>query len=173
MEDRKDISFRESKEADDHVVGELLVRSFDYQNSRLMPDVVTTEDRRRDLRNQKAKRAAATVLVGLIDDKIVGTVTMYPPGADGNEAWRRGAVDLRYLAVDERFMGQGLSAAFLDEIRRRAVDAGASAICLHIRRGAAGLGRLYERHGYVRDLRGDIDLLPVIFLEGYIVELAR
>jgi len=171
MPDRNGIIFRESSEADDHIVGELLVRSFDYQNSRLMPDVVTTEDRRRDLRNQQAKRSVATVLVGLIDEIIVGTVTLYPPGADGNEAWRRDAVDLRYLAIHQRFMGQGLSAAFLDEVRRRAVAADAPAICLHIRRGAAGLSRRYQRHGFVRDQRGDIDLRPVIFLEGYVLEL--
>ncbi|PZM14927.1 GNAT family N-acetyltransferase [Rhizobium tubonense] len=165
------IAIRESTEADDQAVGELLVRSFDYQNSRLMPDVVTTEERRADLRNQRAKRAAAVVLVGTIGGKIVGTIALYPPGADGNEAWRRGAADIRYLAIDEKFLGRGLSAPFLDEARGRAKAFGASAICLHIRRGAVGLAKLYERHGYRREPRGDMDLLPVIFLEGYVLEL--
>ena len=87
MSDLDDITFRESTEADDFEVGELLVRSFDYQNSRLMPDVVTTEERRMDLRNQAKKRSVATVIVGMINNRIVGTVTVYPPGADGNEAW--------------------------------------------------------------------------------------
>jgi len=171
MSDLDDITFRESTEADDFEVGELLVRSFDYQNSKLMPDVVTTEERRMDLRNQAKKRSVATVIVGLINNRIVGTVTVYPPGADGNEAWVPGAADIRYLAVEQNYLGRGFSERFLDEARRLAAAHGASAICLHIRRGADGLARLYERNGYRREVRGDIDILPVIYLEGYIMDV--
>jgi GNAT superfamily N-acetyltransferase len=118
MTEVETITIRESTEADDAVVGELLVRSFDYQNSRLMPDVVTTDERRADLRNQAAKRAAATVLVGTIAGKIVGTIAVYLPGVDGNEAWIVDAADVTYLAIDEQYLGRGLSSHFLAEARR-------------------------------------------------------
>jgi predicted N-acetyltransferase YhbS len=162
---------RNATEADDDEVGELLVRSFEAQNARLMPDVVTTPERRADLRNQKAKRAVATVLAGTIADRIVGTVTVYPPGAAGNEAWIPAAAQIRYLAVHVDYLGMNLSEQLLEEARAVATTLGATSICLHIRRGADGLGRMYERHGYRREPRGDIDILPVIFLEGYILPL--
>lgn len=43
---------------------------------------------------------------------------------------------------------------------------------LHVRRGVEGIARMYQRRGYQRDVTGDIDRLPVIFLEVYLKTLS-
>jgi hypothetical protein len=44
------------------------------------------------------------------------------------------------------------------------------AITLHVRRGAAGVARIYERRGYLRAPEGDRDT-PTVFLEAYLLSL--
>lgn len=163
----KKLFIRPSEHKDDHEVGELLVRSFDIQNRRLMPGVVCSSARRQDLRNQIKKRELALVLVGEIEGVVAGTVTLFPPGSEGNEAWLAKAVDLRCLAVHQDYFGKGLSQLFLEKCIDVAGEWSAGAVCLHIRRGAKGLGRLYERNGFARDPLGDIDAGEGAILDGY------
>lgn len=166
-----ELILRHSNESDDHAVGELLVRAFDTQNSAKLPGVISSPERYADLRNRAQKRMDATVLIGEIDGSLAGTVTIYRWGAPGNEAWLEKAAGLRYLAIDPRFAGQGLSTIFLDEAKKFASSWQASAICLRVRRGAEGVQRLYRLHGWKRDTEGDLDLLPEIYLDGFSLRL--
>jgi len=160
------LSLRFSTPEDDVAVGELLVASFETQNQAKL-GVRSTLHRLADLRDQATKRTNAAVIVAELDGRIVGTVAVYRSGAPGSEAWVPGAAGLRYLAVDPALAGQGLSTQLLN----KAVDVARSwdsvGMCLRIRREAEGLARLYARHGFVRDGRGDVDLLPEIFLLGF------
>ncbi len=164
------LSLRFSTPEDDVAVGELLVASFETQNQAKL-GVRSTLHRLADLRDQATKRKNATVIVGELDGRIVSTVTVYRAGANGSEAWAPGAVGLRYLAVDPALAGQGLSTQLLDEAVEVAWSWGSTGMCLRIRREADGLARLYARHGFVRDGRGDVDLLPEIFLLGFYRDL--
>ena len=101
-------------EADDTIVGELLVQAYLTQFAKKLPDVSYSAERLADLRNQSERRASASVLVAEIDGRIVGTVTLYPAGASGSEAWIAGAADLRLLAIHPEFQGRGLSGKLLD-----------------------------------------------------------
>ena len=92
------------------------------------------------------------------------------PGAPGSEAWLPGAADLRALATHVDFHGQGLATPLLDEAERVARGWGVPAICLHVRRGAEGVARLYQRRGFVREPSGDMDR-PGVFLEAYVLRL--
>ncbi|MCD7111667.1 hypothetical protein LRX75_21785 [Rhizobium sp. DKSPLA3] len=74
---------------------------------------------------------------------------------------------LRDLGVGSVVEGQGLSVQLVLEANSIARDWRFSAMCLSIRREAEGFLRLYEKHGYVRDAAGDLDLLPEIFLLGF------
>lgn len=156
---------------DDLAVGELLVRAFVETYARKLPEVVVTESRKRTLRDMAGKRAVARVFVAEADGRLAGTVALWPPGASGSEAWRPGAADLRHLAVDDDFRDGAVSKALLDAAEADAVGLGASHVCLHVRRGAHGVRRLYESRGYVRDPAGDLDRLPEIFLEAMIKAL--
>ena len=165
------IVVRDAVPADDGAVGELLVAAYMTQYARKLPDVQLSDARLADLRDQADKRTSATVLVAEVDGRIAGAVTIYPPNAPRSEAWIPGAADLRFLAVAVDLQGRGLSHRLLDEAEQRAREWHVPAICLHVRRGAEGVARLYMSRGYRRDEAGDIDKRPMIFLEAYALSL--
>ena len=156
---------------DDAAVGELLVTSFVEQYARKMPHVVVSEGRKAELRGVREKRAVARVWVMEHGGDVVGTVAVWPPGAPGSEAWIPGAIDLRHLAVHAEHRGAGVSARLLDAAEAWARELGGTAVCLHVRRGAAGVRSLYEKRGYQRRPEGDLDYLPEVFLEAFALPL--
>ncbi len=157
---------RAAEPRDDHAIGELLVRAFVSSYAKKMPEVTVSEQRKADLRAVAAKRAVAQVWVAELEGQVVGTVSVWPVGAAGSEAWLPNAVDLRHLAVDERVRGQGVSTALLDLAERWARESGARTVCLHVRRGAHGVRGVYTRRGYTPEPAGDRDLLPDVYLEA-------
>jgi predicted N-acetyltransferase YhbS len=161
---------RDASHTDDHAIGELLVAAFERTYARKMPDVVMSEARRAELRDVKAKRAVAKVWVYERRGEVVGTVAVWPAGAARTEAWIPGAVDLRHLAVDESHRGGEISKHLLDEAEAHARRIKAPAVCLHVRRGATGVRRLYESRGYERRPEGDLDLAEV-YLEAFALPL--
>ena len=162
---------REAAPGDDRAVGELLVAAFERTYARKLPEVKVSDERRADLRDVAGKRAVAVVWVYERDEHVVGTVALWPPSAEGSEAWIDGAADLRHLAVDEAHRGGAISKALLDAAEAHARILGAPAVCLHVRRGAAGVRRLYESRGYLRRPEGDLDFLPEVFLEAFALPL--
>jgi predicted N-acetyltransferase YhbS len=162
---------RPARPNDDRAVGELLVEAFHRQHEKMTPSHTMSESRKSDLRNQSEKRANATVLVAEWQDEIVGTVSLYPWNAPGSEAWIQGAADLRLLAVKPGYQGHGLSTHLLEEADFVARSWNAPAICLHVRRYVAGVARLYQSRGYIRDPKGDLDRLPEVFLEAFFLIL--
>jgi predicted N-acetyltransferase YhbS len=164
------VIIREARPEDDEAVGELLVEAFLTQYAKKLPEVVYTEERKRSLRDTATKREVAKVLVAELEGRVVGTVAVWPPGAPGSEAWLPNAADLRHLATSVELHGQGLSRPLLDEAERVARAWGVSAICLHVRRGAEGVLRMYQRRGYVREPAGDLEL-PTVFLMALVLHL--
>jgi predicted N-acetyltransferase YhbS len=162
---------REARASDDAAIGELLVRAFEEQYARKMPEVVITDSRRASLRDVASKRAVAKVWVAERHGQVVGTVTMWPPGVAGSEAWVSGAFDLRHLAVDASQRGSGVSTQLLDAAEAHARELNAHGICLHVRRGALGVAAVYTRRGYVRVPEGDLDKSPEVFLEAFFLKL--
>jgi predicted N-acetyltransferase YhbS len=158
---------REATAEDDRAIGELLVDAFEKTYARKLPQVVMSDARRAELRDVKSKRAVAKVWVCARQGKVVGTVAVWPAGAPGSEAWIMGAVDLRHLAVDDGHRGGEVSRGLLDAAERHARQTQATAVCLHVRRGAVGVRRLYESRGYRRRPEGDLDFLPEVFLEAF------
>lgn len=162
---------REATPEDDRAIGELLVAAFEKTYARKMPDVVMSDARRAELRDVKSKRAVAKVWVYASKAEVIGTVAVWPAGAPRTEAWIAGGVDLRHLAVDERHRGGEVSRRLLDVAEAHARQIHAPAVCLHVRRGAVGVRRLYEARGYLRRPEGDLDFLPEVFLEAFALPL--
>lgn len=152
---------------DDAAVGELLVDAFVTAYAAKMPEVVVGDGRRAELRAMAEKRAEGTVLVAELDGAVIGTVLLYRPGYAKSEAWLPNAADLRQLAVAPAHFGKGYSQALLAEAERVAWSWGADAICLHVRRGAHGLARMYAGRGFMRDPSGDLSY-PHVELEAYL-----
>lgn len=163
------VKIRLAEARDDQAVGELLVHAFVDTYRTKMPQVVVTDRRKEELRAVAAKRSRALVWVAEIDDEIVGTVALWLPGTQGSEAWLPKAADLRHLAVAAHVKGHNVSGLLLDAAERVARERGCERICLHVRRGAEGVARLYMKRGFMRDLAGDLDHLPEVFLEAYVL----
>jgi predicted N-acetyltransferase YhbS len=162
---------RQASPEDDLDVGELLVDAFVQAYAEKMPAVVVDDNRKRLLLDVRAKRAIATVLVAELEGRVVGTVALFKPGAESSEAWLPNHADLRHLATDRKLHGKGLSDPLLAEAERIARESWkVDGICLHVRRGAFGVAKLYMKRGYVRTPSGDIDRLPLIYLEGYVLQ---
>jgi len=165
-----EVVVREARPEDDGVVGEILVSGYLTRYAQKMPEVVLTERRKAELRDVGSKRKEALVLVAELDGRVVGTVTIWRPGAPASEAWLPEACDLRHLAIDPAAQGRGFSKPLLDEAERRARGMGAKYVCLHVRRGNKGVARLYMDRGYVRAPEGDLDL-PEVLLDAYLLDL--
>lgn len=167
----KTITVRAARPQDDERIGELLIEAFVSAYARKMPEVVVTEERKLSLRDVAGKRRQATVLVAELGGKVVGTVSLFKHGMPESEAWLPNAADLRHLATDVSLHGQGLAGALLDRAEQLAREEWrVKHICLHVRRGALGVARLYMKRGYVREPGGDLDK-PSVFLEAYRLDL--
>jgi ribosomal protein S18 acetylase RimI-like enzyme len=163
------IVIREARPEDDAAVGEILVAGYVTAYARKMPEVVVSATRRATLRDVASKRSIATVLVIEVDGAVKGTVALFKPGAPTSEAWLPNAADLRHLAVDPSMHGKGLAKPLLDEAERIARENWkVAAICLHVRRGNAGVAKLYMSRGYVRTPEGDLDY-PEVKLDAYVL----
>lgn len=167
------VRIRDARPEDDAIVGELLVEAFVTQYAKKLPEVVYTDERRRALRDVASKRAVARVLVAEVDGEVVGTVALFPPGAPGSEAWTPNTADLRHLATAVRYHGMGLGRPLLDAVEDIARQWGVDAIALHVRRGVQGVAEMYQRRGYVRTPEGDLDHLPLVYLEAFLLRLKR
>jgi len=166
------VTIREATAADDRAIAALLVKAFVERYATKMPEVKVTERRIAELRDVASKRAAAKVWVAELDGLVVGTVALWPKGSPGSESWVPTACDLRHLAVDASVQGQGASGALLDTAERAGRESGATAVVLHVRRGAVGVRQLYEARGYRRDESGDLDLRPEVYLEAFALPLS-
>lgn len=167
------VKVRRAGAEDDRRLGDLLVESFVSSYARKMPEVVVSDARKADLRDIASKRASGCVLVAEdpATGELLATVTLLPPGHPTSRAWLPGLSDLRYMAVDSRAKGHGLTGPLLAEARKVAREWGARGICLHVRRGAHGVAAVYTKNGYRRVPEGDQDQLPEIFLEAFLLEL--
>lgn len=160
------VRIREARPEDDVAIGELLVEAFITQYAKHLPEVVYTDERKRELRDVAARRAVAKMLVAEVDGEVAGTVALLPPGAPGSQAWLPGAADLRQLATAVRFHGTGLARPLLDAAEDVARQWGIHTVTLHVRKGADGVMRMYERRGYVREPAGDLEL-PTVSLVAF------
>jgi len=163
------ITIREARPEEDFQIGELLVNAFIATYARKMPEVVYDGARKADLRDVAAKRGRATVLAAESDGKVIGTVAIFKPKAPTSEAWLPNFADLRHLAVDPAWHGKGVAKPLMDRAEAIARDEWkAAGICLHVRKGADGVARFYQKRGFAREPSGDLQK-PTVTLEAYVL----
>jgi ribosomal protein S18 acetylase RimI-like enzyme len=83
----------------------------------------------------------ATILVGLVDDKLVGSVMA---GHDGHRGW------VYYLAVDPQYRGHGHGRELMEEAGLWLASRGAPKLELMVRNGNGRAARFYEALGFER-----------------------
>jgi hypothetical protein len=60
----------------------------------------------------------------------------------------------------------------MDRAEAEARTIGASSVCLHTRREALGVRKLYEKRGFRRYPAGDLDRLPEVFLVAFELQIS-
>jgi ribosomal protein S18 acetylase RimI-like enzyme len=94
---------------------------------------------------------AADRIVAEQDERIVGSVFLYPAGVDAYDAGDKSASpEIRLLAVAPHARGRGVARRLVEECIRRARASGASEIGLHTSKSLASAIALYERMGFAR-----------------------
>ncbi len=88
--------------------------------------------------------------VAIVNERIVGTGTIHPPGSRHGNPWYRHPRVARFsqLAVHPDYRGQGIARELLWVCEARAVEMGAAAICLDTSEYATELIEYFERCGY-------------------------
>lgn len=150
-------------------VGELLVLAYRGLGDPLDRVVLAYEEVLRDV---AARTRHGRVLVAALGDRLVGTVTYAPPGAELSETDDPGAATIRMLAVDPAVRRRGVGEALVRECVRLAHADGCTSIVLLTRTSMEAAQRLYERLGFVRDAEQDVSPGPGIQLLGYRLLLA-
>jgi GNAT superfamily N-acetyltransferase len=98
------------------------------------------------------------LLVAVVDDAIAGYAAFYPDASVQGFGWPPGWAGGRGLAVDPAFRGHGVAATLLTELEDRARAAGAAVFAFHTSAFMTTAVALYERLGYCRAPRFDIDV---------------
>jgi ribosomal protein S18 acetylase RimI-like enzyme len=108
-----------------------------------------------ELRDAGSRIRDAEVLVAVLDDAIVGAVTVAPPGNPYAEISRADELEVRMLAVAEVARGKGIAASLMDAVEARAMELELAAVVLCTAPTMHAAHRLYERRGYQRQPERD------------------
>jgi ribosomal protein S18 acetylase RimI-like enzyme len=98
-------------------------------------------DPRKDIR-RKLSAQADLFFVGLVEEKVVGTVMA---GYEGHRGW------INYLSVSPELRKGGLGRLLMQHAERTLIGLGCPKINLQIRSSNAGATAFYRRLGYIED----------------------
>jgi GNAT superfamily N-acetyltransferase len=161
------IRIRPALPSDDLGLAELLIHTFSSTYERKLPSVITTKERKQELRDVSSRRKHGYVGVAELGYRIIGTFSLIHPESPRSEAWNPNGATLRCVAIDPEFHGLRLSELLLQGADRVASAWNSAGLYLHVQKGADKVAKLYLRHGYQRDPNGD-KLSFGCELEGYL-----
>jgi len=107
------------------------------------------------------------VLVADVDDVLVGTVTIVPPGTPYADVATDGEWEVRFLAVAADAWGTGVGEALMASCDELARTSGVHTLVLSVISNNAAAHRLYTRLGFTREPRRDFSPTPEVSLEVY------
>jgi GNAT superfamily N-acetyltransferase len=112
-------------------------------------------------------------IVARLDDRVVGTVMLYPPHTEsyGGELDALGWPEVRLLAVDPHHRGRGIGRALMEECITRARAAGASRLGLHTSRSMVAAIEMYRAMGFVRTPELDFRPPGAELVEAHVLDL--
>ncbi|MCU0265431.1 MAG: GNAT family N-acetyltransferase [Actinomycetia bacterium] len=145
-------------------VAELTVRAYLAEGT-----LAGDDDYLATLADATARAETAELYVAEEAGRLVGTVTVCPPGSAYAEIAGPGELEFRMLAVDPRDWGQGHAVRLLDTVADLARTRGCRRVVASVVDANAVAHRLYERCGFRR--RPDRDWTPVPGVRLDVVEL--
>ncbi len=148
---------RKATAIDDAEIGALLVKAFIETYRAKLPQIQTNQERITELQNVASRREHGEVVVLELGYRIIGTCSIIHPSSTDSQSWLSQTANIRCVAVDPEFHGLAFSDILLNEAERLAASWDSRHICLHIQEGAEGVGRLYEKRGFIREPAGDLN----------------
>ncbi|MGI8681334.1 MAG: GNAT family N-acetyltransferase [Mycobacteriales bacterium] len=106
-----------------------------------------------------------------ISERLLGTVALFPAGAEYAQLAGAGEIEIRMLAVDPAVRGRGVGAALAAGCVQRGMATGASAIRLSTEPSMTAAHRIYERLGFRRTPDRDWSPVPGATLLTYALDL--
>ncbi len=123
------------------------------------------------LRDVASRAASATVLVGEVDGRLVGAVTVATQGGEWAEQSVAGEAVIRMLVVGADARGSGTGEALVRACLDVARADGCTLVRLSSQEEMTAAHRLYERLGFVRTPSFDWYPVPGLFLRTYALPL--
>jgi ribosomal protein S18 acetylase RimI-like enzyme len=102
------------------------------------------------LRNTTDRARQAQLLIAEEAGRIVGTVTVTPPGSPWAEIARPSELEFRFLAVAPTAQGRGVGAALVESVVDMARERDDATVVLSVLETNTAGRRLYERLGFAR-----------------------
>ncbi len=124
------------------------------------------------LRDVESRAASATVLVGEVDGRLVGAVTVATRGGEWAEQSVAGEAVIRMLVVSADARGTGVGEALVRACLDVAREDRCALVRLSSQEDMTAAHRLYERLGFVRTPSFDWYPVPKLFLRTYALPLA-
>jgi GNAT superfamily N-acetyltransferase len=124
------------------------------------------------LRDVASRAASAAVLVGEVDGRLVGAVTVATRGGEWAEQAVPGEAVIRMLVVDAGTRGLGAGEALVRASLDLAREDGCALVRLSSQEEMTAAHRLYERLGFVRTPSFDWSPVPGLHLRTYALPLA-
>ena len=138
------VTIREAIPADYAAVGALMVRVYVDEG------YIRKGSAYADTLARTAERAAESeVLVAEVEGRVVGTITVTPPGSAYAPLAQADELEFRMLAVDASARGTGVGKALVDHVLERAHRDGYRAVAISTMTEMVDARRLYERLGFV------------------------
>jgi RimJ/RimL family protein N-acetyltransferase len=123
------------------------------------------------LRDVASRAVPGPVLVAVSEGRLVGTVTITPPGSPHAEIAGPGEMEFRYLGVEAPAWGTGVARALVDAVVEHAREAGAGRLVCCVIAWNEAAHRLYLRYGFRRAPGRDWTPVPGIDLLAYEYDL--
>lgn len=154
------VEVRVAEPADFAAIGELTARTY-------LSEGYADEDYAGTLRDVASRAASATVLTGLVDGVVVGSVTVATAGGPYAESAEPGTAVIRMLVTDPSARGSGVGTALMTRALEIARADGCVMMRLSTQESMSAAHRIYHRLGFARTPDRDWTPVPGVDLITY------
>ena len=121
------------------------------------------------VRDAEGRATPGPLLVAVLGEQIVGTVTLCPAGSSHAEICQSDELEFRFLAVDPEMWGHGIAGALVDAVIAHGRDIAATSLVCCVISWNDSAHRVYLDRGFRR--RHDRDWTPVAGIDLWAYEL--
>ncbi|MCJ0903417.1 GNAT family N-acetyltransferase [Rhodococcus sp. ARC_M6] len=123
------------------------------------------------LRDTATRAEQGRVLVALLGDRVVGSLTLAEPGTPFADVAQTGELEFRMLAVSPDARGTGAGTALVRAVIAEAYDRGDQSVVMSTQPEMVDARRIYDRNGFVPDPERDWEPLKGMELTVLVREL--